>query len=102
RDTSEWERSAAMGFLDGSEALAMGVGALASGALADRFGFTAVFTSFAAGALVIALLTARFSRAARRQAAAGPGPARGGAPSGPAPRPPAVPAPRGGRGSPAP
>src|SRR5690606_6180662 len=36
RETAPTERSAAMGFLDGSEALAIGVGSLTAGVIADR------------------------------------------------------------------
>lgn len=57
--TDAAERSAAMGFLDGSEALAMGLGALAAGAIADGLGFGALFTAFAAAAGLVALASRR-------------------------------------------
>lgn len=59
RETAPTERSAAMGFLDGSEALAIGVGSLTAGAIADGLGFPALFTTFALAAGLVALASRR-------------------------------------------
>lgn len=63
QESTPAERSAAMGFLDGSEALAMGVGALAAGAIADGLGFGILFALFAAAAGLAAVASSRHPEA---------------------------------------
>lgn len=59
QETTSAQRSAAMGFLDGSEALAMGLGALVAGAIADGLGFGVLFALFALAAGSVAVASSR-------------------------------------------